>query len=135
MYNTHTTKDGQTLLICQMTNSHLVNTIRILCNKIKSGRLTLENPQLQSQMVQVLSNFPVKPFTQNVIRELKTHHNHLQEYVLEAALRGLDITGILQGAYGRSKEPLPNTFPMLLEASEGEDDGGYENGTSNNMEF
>lgn len=116
MYDVHTTTNGDTLLICCMTDDHLMNTIRVLANKIQVAVEVLTNPQLDDPLIAVFQPKFSKASMQDRAKEsLEMFHERLQPYVMEAALRGLDITPLLQGTYGRSAS-VPMRSPRVLEA-------------------
>lgn len=105
----HTTKDGKTMLIAEMDNNHLSNTINLICSRI-------------SDIAQILdSGTPLKSMTKSqavmlnideVYKEIDEEHledilhsatEHLQPYVFEASLRDMNVTPILQRTFKRSE--------------------------------
>ena len=120
MYETHTVNDGTTTLIAQMADNHLINTVRTFANRLTQSRLILENQHCPGNtLIKVLqpdfSSEAVKEKAQDVIRY---YHHKLQPYIVEAALRGLDVTESLQKAYDRSAQ-LPTSVETLLPAALG----------------
>jgi hypothetical protein len=117
MYDIHTTGNGDTLLICCMTDDHLLNTIRSLSTKIQTAVEVLTSPQLDDPLIAVFQPKFSKAAMQDKAKEnLEFLHERLQPYVMEAALRGLEITLLLQSTYGRSAG-VPMRSSRLLEAS------------------
>ena len=48
MYRIHKTKSGEAMFVGQMTNPHLINTIKFLCRQAYEARSFLESPAAQS---------------------------------------------------------------------------------------
>lgn len=117
MYDIHTTTGGDTLLICCMTNDHLLNTIRSLASKIQAAVEVLTSPKLDDPLIAVFQpNFSKAAMQEKAKETLEFMHERLQPYVMEAALRGLEITPLLQSTYGRSAS-VPMRSSRLLEAN------------------
>ena len=118
MYDIHTTQDGTNMLICCMSNDHLLNTIKSLTRRVQAAVELLTNPQLDDPLIAVFQPSYSKATMQERAKEtLEFLHERLQPYVVEAALRGLDITSMLQSAYGRSAG-VPMRSANLLEPDE-----------------
>ena len=101
MKTTHKTREGVEMLIADMTDEHLLNTIHAAAGGIKNLRLALEAPVSVSAFERVM--YKRKTMSEEDIAEkLEWTMNHLGAYVFEAALRGLNITNTLQSAFGRS---------------------------------
>lgn len=117
MYDIHTTATGDILLICCMTNDHLLNTIRSLAAKIQTAVEVLTSPQLDDPLIAVFQpDFSKANMQERAKENLEFMHERLQPYVMEAALRGLEITPLLQSTYGRSAS-VPMRSSKLLEAN------------------
>lgn len=116
MYGIHTTASGDTLLICCMADDHLLNTIRSLATKIQAAVDVLTNPQLDDPLIAVFQpNFSKAAMQEKATENLEFLHERLQPYVMEAALRDLEITPLLQRTYGRSAS-VPMRSSRMLEA-------------------
>lgn len=102
MYQTHTTMNGESMLICQMENSHLINTIKVIAKVIQTSQEILQEQVKPDPLMEVLNPKYLESIKERARQELRKCHDCIQPYVMEAALRGLDVTGILQSAYGRS---------------------------------
>lgn len=104
MYETHTTKDGETMLICAMDDSHLFNTIRMYTNRMEAARAILQGSlHDQDPLIGIFQpQFSSASLKDQAQKSVKFCHGKLQPYVFEAALRGLNIQDLLQLAYGRS---------------------------------
>ncbi|BFM39936.1 hypothetical protein [Synechocystis sp. LKSZ1] len=106
----HTTKDGTQMLIAEMNNDHLLNTIKTWCQKIKVSREILENPNKiqQNVVLQAINkSYSLESTMDRATDLIETSHKKLLPYCLEAALRGLEITPTLQEAYGRKEGVAP----------------------------
>lgn len=115
MYDIHMTQDGETLLICCMGNEHLLNTIRSFTSRIQAAVQVLTSPTLDDPLIAVFQPGYSKAAMQEKAKEnVEFLHERLQPYVVEAALRGLDVTELLQKAYGRSAA-VPMQSSRLLE--------------------
>ena len=107
------TADGQELLICQMGDQHLTNMIKFLARRIKEAQQVLTEQVKPDPMIEVLSpGYSHKAVQDRARRQLKEAHDQIGSYVLETALRGLDVSAILQEAYGRSSS-VPSSNLML----------------------
>lgn len=107
MFDLHQTADGRSLLICQMDDSHLMNTISMYCRNIKNARLVIEQGNVKLPTVaKVLTGnkFDRERQVANAESTIRSSHNKLQPYVMEASLRGLNISELLQDAYGRKTD-------------------------------
>ena len=124
MYKNHTTKDGETIMICQMKDSHLRNTIIYLIRRMREAQTYIKSNNSDSfNMMNLVTN------ESNVIRVnvtmakciIKRTHEVLPDYLFEANLRGLsmvDITSLLQLAYSRKSAMITNTLHILTAADE-----------------
>ena len=118
MYQVHITSNGDSILICQMENSHLINTIKVIAKVIQASQEILQEQVKPDPLMEVLNpKYSLQSIKERAKQELKQCHDRIQPYVMEAALRGLDVTGILQAAYGRTTGiPTPgvNRITMLV---------------------
>ena len=131
MYKLHTTSEGDSMLVCQMTDRHLTNTIRLLCKRMVEARALLDRARAlldsNSLTCDPLLGILAPQFHAKAVREktesaIKLIHETLPPYVLEAALRGIDLGYLLQAAYGR-REQLPNLqVPKVLTGDSCKDD-------------
>lgn len=109
MFDKHRARDGNEILIAQMSDSHLVNTIRMLCARLKQARLYTEQPQ--SILYEALGVSPEGWNRDDALDIIRWVHGKLPAYVTEATLRGLVVTDHLVDAYGRSAQIQPPQFP------------------------
>lgn len=104
MYNTHTTSDGVEMLIASMDNNHLLNTIKIHAKRIHSARHSLQGGAVEDPLIQIFQpEYCRAAMERRAKSAIISAHTDLYDYVMEASLRGLDVTQILQTAYGRSE--------------------------------
>ena len=120
MFETHITADGTEMLIAQMDDTHLINMILKLCRRIKNLRLILESKVSTDVLLSAIkTEFSLENAKQKAQWEIKKVDEKLKDYVVEAALRGLDITRELQVAYNRT-EAIVDCFALSLEAGNDE---------------
>lgn len=97
----HKTKEGTTILIVEMEDSHLLNTIELFARQIKQFIDILDNPKERKKSEEVLFGKEVMSESE-ASNKLTSLTDKLVSYVFEAAIRGLDISKTLQAAYGRN---------------------------------
>ena len=97
----HTTRTGERLPIAAMTSEHLLNMIAMLCNKMADARAAAETQSevspFERRLYGITDMSPID--AADIVREGMAH---LAPYVLEAALRGLNVSPDLQSAIGRT---------------------------------
>jgi hypothetical protein len=126
MFETHTTKDGQSMLICQMEDRHLSNTIKSFCREIEKCRKVITQPSVENELIAIFnSGYSQANLKEQAVNQLKKYHQRLQPYLGEALLRGLDLSKELKIAYGRIGQ-IKNSFGITLELIEGDDDREYD---------
>lgn len=97
----HTTKTGQRMPIAAMTNEHLLNMILIVCNKMADARAAAETQSELSAFERRL--YGVSDLSPTDAADIvRDGLMILAPYVLEAALRGMNISADLQAAIGRT---------------------------------
>lgn len=118
MYETHAARDGTTTLIAQMPDDHLTNTIRSFASRLHQSRLIIENQHCPGNtLIRVLQpEFSSEALKEKASESIRYYHQKLQPYVVEAALRGLDVSEPLQKAYDRSTQ-IPTSVETLLPAA------------------
>lgn len=130
MFETHTTREGQTLFISQMEDSHLINTIRAYVRKLNECKAILEAAQAVSTNVLAQAFGVASSHTlEHVRKQMLKLHQTLQPYVLVATVRSLNITKELQSFYGTGHTPSalagisPSQYNMT---DDDEDDEEYD---------
>ena len=142
MYQIHKTKAGETMLIGQMTDSHLQNTIRLYLRRIEDAMALIKNPVLDDPMVAIFHDVVAPERVKAQAEEaIKARVAAIQPYLMEAFMRP-DLVAIvseeMRATFGRST-PMPKIdvfsrlHPPLLEGEANEedrriDDGDYEFG-------
>ncbi|WGV29197.1 hypothetical protein [Halotia branconii] len=122
MFETHTTKDGQSMLICQMEDRHLSNTIKSFCREIEKCRKILTQPTAENQLIAVFNpTYSQANLKSQAEKQLKNYHQKLQPYLAEAFLRRLNLVNEVRIAYGRT-ERVFNSFNIILELPVDNDD-------------
>lgn len=116
MYEEHRTHNDIRMLIGQMENSHLLNTIKSYCNKIEQcTRIINGQSKPDSALIETFnpefSREAVRERAQETIRFL---HLKIQPYVLTAVMRGLgaSLTPHLTRAYQCSGRLSTNLFEL-----------------------
>ena len=114
----HTTREGKTMLIGQMENSHLINQIKLLCSKIGQAKAAARGcAKFDTYTARLYGVQLVDAETAaDVVGQLA---GRLLPYVFEAMLRGLqdDIRQYLTTAIERDAA-LPGELPALPSPSE-----------------
>ena len=124
MYKIHTTSDGDSMLVCQMNDTHLTNMIRLLCKQMVEAKALLDGGSLSGDpLLGILApQFNAKAVREKAEAAIRLIHETLPPYVLEASLRGIVLGTLLQAAYGR-REQLPNLqVPKVLTGNDDDDD-------------
>lgn len=116
MYEEHRTHNDIRMLIGQMENSHLLNTIKSYCNKIEQcTRIIKGQSTPDSALIETFnpefSREAVRERAQETIRFL---HLKIQPYVITAVMRGLgaSVTPHLTRAYQCSGRLSTNLFEL-----------------------
>ena len=142
MYQIHKTKAGETMLIGQMTDSHLHNSILLFLRKIEDAMALIKNPALDDPMVAIFHQ-AVDPARVKAQAEqtIKVCVAAIQPYLMEAYMRP-DLVAVvseeMRATFGRSGpmskiDVFSRLHPPLLEGEANEedrriDDGDYEFG-------
>jgi hypothetical protein len=122
MYEVHTTRDGDQMLIGQMEDSHLFHTIKLHAANIQKAQAALMNSNSMGLMTEILSGADPKQIREQATESIKMSHSRLTPYVCEAALRGMNISPILQQAYGRTSAIPTFSTQFQLNGSDSVDD-------------
>ncbi|MBF2058632.1 MAG: hypothetical protein IGQ45_15810 [Cyanobacterium sp. T60_A2020_053] len=120
MFELHTMKTGDAILICQMENSHLINQIKLLCRKIRQARLVLESANLNEHgaVFKALNPSVSNKLQEQATEQLRYASNAIQPYVMEAVLRNLNIHQFVGEAFNRNCQiPTLNNLPALFHES------------------
>lgn len=101
MLETHNSNDGP-IMICQMDDSHLTNTIRLFCRRITQVRAAAQAPPDGDDYSRAL--YSIRKMDAETAGEInRLALTKLYPYLAEALLRGLDVREHLVEAVGRDK--------------------------------
>lgn len=112
MYDYHTDSKGNRTVIPMLSDTHLLNIIRHHCSIITEASCNLANTD--NLVTKALLNLNTEEF-EKIIR---LRHKVLYPYIMEAALRGLEITPILQNTYNRNSAIPDNLIKTSPDARE-----------------
>ena len=117
----HRTATGRRVLIPQMTDNHLKNTIRMYIANLAEAKNIVNEVDTQTPF-DLIVTAPAASTPEHAINVIEHYESKLGPYVLEAAIRGLVIEVELHAIrelLERDKRLQIKTgldFPMLLEA-------------------
>ncbi len=109
IYKIHTTRAGDRVPLCMMGDSHILNTIKLFCKRMKEAQAVLANPvQAPSQpILQVLAGKDFEKISRQQKSEaeqaIRKADELLGSYLLAASLRPQIIeeaVSCIQDAYG-----------------------------------
>ena len=103
MNRIHTTKEGDSMMICQMTDSHLIATIKLMCKGIEELRTAIDCGDQIKRSEKVIYN-QKKVSIESLEGILKGKIGLLKEYTVESALRGLNVSEYMQKGFGRKNQ-------------------------------
>ena len=118
MFQIHRTANGEEMMIAQMSDDHLIETIKLFCSRIETcakilNGIKIEGGALIRALRPEFSQEAMKEKATLLVRDLD---EEIQPYVMEACLRNLNISEFLQQAYER-KEKLPTAKDIGLSLS------------------
>lgn len=124
MNRIHRCNDGKTLFISQMDNSHLVNTLKLICKKVKALKQVAEGVSVsKNAMIYGLDTDSSK---RKALCRLVESVRFIEPYAAECALRGMDVTEILQSTFDRSEAEEITIDFMTNRALQIEDDEDFD---------
>jgi hypothetical protein len=95
MYETHRTTEGREMLIAEMDDSHLLNTINLFCRRIGEA-IQIMNREENLVTDKVIAHLQPRYSAANLMakarQELTEIDQKIAPYVVEAALRGLTVS-------------------------------------------
>jgi hypothetical protein len=118
MFQIHRTANGEEMMIAQMSDDHLIETIKLFCSRIETCAAVLNGIKIEGgALIRALR----PEFSQEAMKEKATLlvrdlNEEIQPYVMEACLRNLNISEFLQQAYER-KEKLATAKDIGLSLS------------------
>ena len=114
MLKTHTTKSGVAMRICQMEDSHLDNTIKMIVRKIEEAKLLVRSNINADSFTEALYEVDIEAISNRAKEVIPEMTEILYPYLAEAMLRGKDYSLLLQEAFERDSREgreIPAPFP------------------------
>ena len=116
MNKTHTTKDGSKMLICQMDDSHLKNTINYMIREINKQKANLSASVEITPLKSALYGIKKEDVSGRAHRAIPKMVELMFPYLAEAMLRGMDFSKDLQEMLERSGQETCATSLMLKDS-------------------
>lgn len=116
---THTDATGRTMLVAEMTDSHLLNTIKMYLTRVKQCSEYIDavengEPVKVNALQRTFYGDQANPMKKDMAEKLlKTSIASLPRFVMEACLRGLNVTSELQETFKRTAAYTP-VMPTLF---------------------
>jgi len=126
----HRTAKGDKLLVAEMDNGHLSNTISMFCRHIKTAKLMLQGEIKKDKFDQALFGSRYDLDEDDIKEIINKRTEQIQPYLGEAMLRGLNFTELLQDVFGRAEQIKfqdAKEIGLLINGPEN-DDSEYLNG-------
>jgi hypothetical protein len=122
----HQTKDGSSILVSQMSNDHLLNTIRLISRRSAQVLADLENDQMLPGALGHSMRNEKQRVRQQLLSNLEHWLDKLSPYVFDAARRGLDVSELVQSATGiKGVVAIPESSKLLALVADDEDEDEY----------
>ena len=100
----HVTKDGRKMLIAEMDDNHLENTIKYVLRQIAMAKALLDGNIKQSKFDNAIYG-KYKQFDEEDLSDLLRNRTQIiQFYLGEAMLRGMSFTNELQEVFERNEK-------------------------------
>lgn len=97
---THTDAGGNTYTIREMEDRHLMNTIRMILNKVSMTRKKLDGKQDDMPASQRALYGGKKESEETLAQQMVQYTTQLSSYLFEAVIRGYNLTSEMRTAYG-----------------------------------
>lgn len=99
----HTRKNGERILIAQMTDRHLENTIKLYCSQIVDlTTIALGKYEPDDEFLGLFAQQATPEYQKtNARNSIQILYSKLSPYVMEASLRNIDVSEPLQKAFRR----------------------------------
>ena len=108
MYETHKDSQGMEILIAEMEDSHLTNTISLLCRRIAQAISVINSDPEEQQVDKVIAHLQPKYSAERIRfkaeKDLVEIDKKLSAYIVEAVVRGMNVSAVVQGAYQRNTQ-------------------------------
>lgn len=124
----HTTRDGQSMFISEMEDSHLSHTIRLILRKINEAKAILYNTRTdENKLKSAIYKIP-KVKEEDVMSFIQKYTVMLSPYIMESTLRGISFTEELQSTFERTgKDTVTSQQFLLPDSVEDFEDYDYSN--------
>ena len=122
----HKTKNWQTMLIAQMDNDHLVNTINLIIKQIKDWQEILESWFSKSNLDAILSWYTSPKLKEKAEDVIKRNLKNLPYYIFEATIRWISYTNELQWLFARESWLGKDNLYLWNNYDDNDDDYDYD---------
>ena len=112
----HTTKEGDTIAIVSMEDSHLLNTIRLMLRNARAAKEYLENPAKKDSVVGVIYGVDRVNTLKKAEAIIQFSYEAIPRYLIVAIIRGIytsELFSEIQEVFGDS-----GSTPLLPEFEE-----------------
>lgn len=119
---THTDTTGRTMLVAEMSDEHLLNTIKLLLRRVKECSTYIdaleagETPKVTALHRAAYGDLYNPNNKERAKQLLNSSLAALPKYVMEGCLRGLNLTTELQETFGRKTAYTPVMPTLFLSA-------------------
>jgi hypothetical protein len=103
MFQIHRTTEGEEMMIAQMSDDHLIKQIKLLCSKIATCVKILNGVNIEggALITALRPEFSQEAMKKKATLSVRNLDESIKPYVMEACLRNLNISELLQEAYQR----------------------------------
>lgn len=101
MGNTHITAEGQKIFISQMDTNHLLNTIKLILKHIKDANEMVSGISIKWNMDLYIAGIDEETVKRNAKHIMMQAHEKLWKYIIEAVIRGENLTTEFREVFGR----------------------------------
>lgn len=112
------------MLIAQMDDTHLINTIKFYASKIEQSLAMIDKYSTLKESEKILYGFEYnnKDLIKEATQLIQSSTDGLTAYVFEASIRNLNVSQYLQKAFSRTtKIETFNSQPILPEHDDEDD--------------
>ena len=120
----HETKNGEKMLIAQMDDTHLINTIKLYASKIEQSLAMIDKYSTLKESEKILYGFEYnnKDLIKEATQLIQSSTDGLTAYVFEASIRNLNVSQYLQKAFSRTAKIEKFNSQSILPEHDDEDD-------------
>lgn len=102
MNRIHVTKEGDKILISQMDDNHLKNTINFICREIEKCKSISVTSSEVSKFQKKIIGIDDEDLEDRMMDRAKNYSEALVYYLAEIALRGIDMSQLVQQVFERN---------------------------------